>query len=280
MAREQASGAVRRYVGDLALGLVPLGAVAAATWWLIDLPATYLAVVATLYTGMAVFLVRGAARGFGAFGPGDHEMAPSAGRGGMGAANRVTLLRATLALPIVALVVYPELLVGIGGRAGPGASMAAGAWLAAWWVIVVSILAMTLDAIDGRVARRTGGGSVLGARFDMELDALFLLALSTLVWQSGRVGPWVLAIGALRYLFVAAGWLTPHLRGVLPESFRRKAACVVSGIALLVAIGPIIPPSVAVVAVAAGLASLAYSFAVDVVWLLDRPANREPAEGR
>jgi len=263
MARDRASGAVRRYVGDLALGIVPLGAVAAATWRLIELPATYLGVVATLYAGMAVLLLGGAARGFAGTGAGNHDLAQGSAGAGMGAANRVTLLRATLALPIVALVVYSDSLVG----------------LAAWCVIVVSTVAMVLDGVDGRVARVTGSGSPLGARFDMELDAFFLLALSLLVWQSGRAGPWVLAIGVLRYLFVAAGWLTKRLRGDLPESFRRKTACVVSGIALLVTLGPIIPPRLAELAAAVGVVSLVYSFAVDAAWLLGRPANREPAEG-
>jgi phosphatidylglycerophosphate synthase len=260
MASDRASGVVQRYLWDLCVGVVPLGAVAAATWRLLDLPATYLAVVAALYTAMAALLLGGATRGFG--GPSD----------GMGAANRVTLLRATFALPVVALVGYPELLVG-------SVSMAGGANRAAWWIIVISTVAMVLDGVDGRVARRTGTGSVLGGRFDMELDAFFLLALSILVWQSGRAGPWVLAIGALRYVFVAAGWLTERLHGDLPESLRRKTACVISGIALLVALGPIIPPRLAVLAAALGVASLVYSFAVDVVWLLGRPANREPAEG-
>jgi phosphatidylglycerophosphate synthase len=292
MARDRASSAVRRYVGDLALGIVPLGAVAAATWRLIELPATYVAVVAALYAGTAALLLGGAARGFGA---GDHDIAPGPPRGakgaagaGMGAANRVTLFRAIIALPIAALVGYPDLLVGLGGPgvsiaggatgAGP-ASLGTGASPAAWWVIGISTVAMVLDAVDGRIARSTGTGSVLGARFDMELDAFFLLALSLLVWQSGRAGPWVLGIGALRYLFVAAGWLTERLRGDLPESFRRKTACVVAGIALLVSLGPIIPARLAALAAAVGLVSLVYSFAVDVAWLLGRPANHEPAEG-
>jgi phosphatidylglycerophosphate synthase len=202
----------------------------------------------------------------------------------MGAANRVTLLRATLALPVAALGAYPELLVGYGGSVGPGGSAPTGGsatggpLLAAWCIIVVSTVALILDAVDGRVARRTGTGSVLGARFDMELDAFFLLALSWLAWQSGRAGPWVLVIGALRYGFLAAGWFTERLKGDLPESFRRKAACVVSGIALLVAIGPFVPPRQAELAAAVGVASLVYSFAVDVAWLLNQPVNRKPAE--
>ena len=55
-----------------------------------------------------------------------------------------------------------------------------------WWIISLGTVAMLLDGTDGRVARRTGTTSAFGARFDMELDAFLLLALSVLVWQSGR----------------------------------------------------------------------------------------------
>jgi phosphatidylglycerophosphate synthase len=250
MASNRASDAVRRFAGDLALGLVPIGVVAAATWRLLGLPATYLAIAAALYTGMVLLLLTGAAR------------ASASSGAGMGAANRVTLIRATFALPV-----------------GTGVGSINLASLAAWWVILLSTIAMVLDGVDGRVARRTGTGSALGGRFDMELDAFFLFALSALVWQSGRAGAWVLLIGALRYVFVAAGWLTERLRGELPDSFRRKTACVISGIALLVSLGPIIPPGLAALAAAVGLVSLVYSFVVDVGWLLGRPASREPAEG-
>jgi hypothetical protein len=44
--------------------------------------------------------------------------------------------------------------------------------------------------------------------------------------------------------------------------------CVVQGIALLVCLGPIVPADMAVAAAAVGLATLAWSFGVDVVWLL------------
>ncbi len=71
-----------------------------------------------------------------------------------------------------------------------------------------------LDAVDGRVARRTGTASAFGARFDMEVDAFLILVLSVYVARVGRrVGA---AIGAARYAFVAAGWLLPWLRGPLP----------------------------------------------------------------
>jgi hypothetical protein len=47
---------------------------------------------------------------------------------------------------------------------------------------------------------------------------------------------------------------------------------VVQGVVLLVALGPIIPDGMAVAVTALGLASLAWSFAVDVRWALRHSA--------
>ena len=102
----------------------------------------------------------------------------------------------------------------------------------------------------------------------METDAFLMLVLSTLVWAEGRAGIWVLLIGAMRYLFVGASFILPALRSELFPSFRRKLVCVIQGIALLVALGPIIPAPMALTVSALALAMLTWSFAVDTVWLL------------
>lgn len=78
-------------------------------------------------------------------------------------------------------------------------------------LVPMTAVALALDAVDGWVARRTGTASALGARFDMEVDAFLILVLSVQVTPA--VGPWVLAIGGLRYAFVVAGWLLPWMRG-------------------------------------------------------------------
>lgn len=230
-------------VGDLTLGLVVSLCMAGATSRLLTPPATYLWVSGALYLATATVMWA--------------KLPDSAPGPGIGAANRVTLGRAALAVPFGALCL-PPVTLGIAGS---------------WWVIVVSTLVMVLDGVDGRVARRTGTESAFGARFDMELDAALILTLSVLVWTEGRAGAWCLLIGLMRYGFVAAGMLWPVLRAPLPESLRRKVVCVVQGVVLLVALGPIIPPVMATVVVAAGLLALIYSFAVDVRWALVNAAG-------
>jgi len=136
------------------------------------------------------------------------------------------------------------------------------------------IPALALDAVDGWVARRTRTTSELGARFDMEVDAFLLLVLS--VYVAPELGVWVLAIGGLRYAFVAAGWLLPWLRAPLPYRYWRKVVTAYAGVALAVACSGLVS-GVATVLVAGALALLVESFGRDVIWLV-RQRRRERRE--
>jgi phosphatidylglycerophosphate synthase len=169
-----------------------------------------------------------------------------------GPANQVTAVRAMLVALTLGL---------IGEPAGPRHAVAA---------VVLAAFATTLDGVDGWLARRTSMASDFGARFDMEVDALLILALSILAWQYGKAGPWVIASGLLRYLFIAAGWIWPWLAAPLPSSWRGKVICVVQIAGLMLAVSPIVPWPASAFVAAASLAALAYSFLVDVVWLWRR----------
>ncbi|GAB2997771.1 CDP-alcohol phosphatidyltransferase family protein [Amycolatopsis acidiphila] len=128
--------------------------------------------------------------------------------------------------------------------------------------VTLASVALALDAVDGQVARRTGTVSALGARFDMEVDAFLILTLS--VQLALTQGAWVLAIGAMRYGFVAAAWALPWLRGALPPSLARKTVAAAQGIALVVAGAGVLPALAAVVLTGTALALLTWSFGRDV----------------
>ncbi|MFF1881247.1 CDP-alcohol phosphatidyltransferase family protein [Pseudarthrobacter sp. NPDC058196] len=164
-------------------------------------------------------------------------------------ADRVTLLRAVLAALCAALAV-PQLFTG---------------QRADLLVPALGGLAFLLDGVDGAVARRTGLSSAAGARFDAATDAGLVLALS--VAAAARVGTWVLAIGGMYYVFVAAGRFRPQLRAALPPRQSRKAIGALQPFALLMALIPGLPAAAAVSVPAAALALLAYSFGRDVVQL-------------
>src|SRR5262245_24999433 len=166
----------------------------------------------------------------------------------LGPAGWVTLTRASLAVGVAALTASSF------QRDLPVATF-----------VTLSSLALALDFVDGRVARRTNTTSALGARMDGEVDAFLLLALSVAV--APEAGVWVLAIGAMRYAFLAAGWVFAWMRAPLPRRDWRKVVTAVQGITLTVAAAGVLPLSVTRAALAVALALLSESFGRDVWWL-------------
>ena len=93
---------------------------------------------------------------------------------------------------------------------------------------MVAAAALMLDGADGWAARRQGLASAFGARFDMEVDAFAILVLTITAIRAHAVPGWVFAIGAMRYLYLAAALVLPLLRRPLPPRSiadrRRKTA--------------------------------------------------------
>jgi phosphatidylglycerophosphate synthase len=174
----------------------------------------------------------------------------------LGPASWVTLARAALALGIAAMVADSF------ARDTPVALL-----------VTLAAVALALDLVDGWLARRTGTASALGARFDGEVDAFLILALS--VYVAAASGAWVLAIGAARYLFLAAGRLAPWMRRPLPVRGWRKVVTGVQGVVLTVAVADVLPHALTQSLVAVALAALAVSFGECVWWLWRH--RRDPA---
>jgi len=137
-----------------------------------------------------------------------------------------------------------------------------------WNLIAFAVLAAVLDGLDGMVARTRRETSSFGEKFDMEVDAAFILILALLVWELSNMGSWVLAAGLLRYIFVAASWPLSALRAALPPSFRRKLACVLQITALIFALCPLVSPTLQLTFVAAATIFLFLSFIRDTLQLL------------
>ena len=166
-----------------------------------------------------------------------------------GPANYVTLVRALLVAVITGTIGEP-----------PTFGLAAA-------VAAVALAVSVMDGLDGLLARRSGMASAFGARFDMEVDALLIMSLSVLAWTHGKAGAWVLASGALRYLFVVAGWIWPWMERPLEPSRRRQTVCVIQIVALIAVVSPLLTPPESTALAAAALLVLAGSFAVDTWWL-------------
>jgi phosphatidylglycerophosphate synthase len=179
------------------------------------------------------------------------------GSEGLGPADLVTLLRAALVGGVAALVADAS------ARAVPVATL-----------VALTAVALVLDGVDGRVARRTGTASRLGARFDEEVDAFLILVLSAHVARS--FGVWVLAIGIARYAYAMAGSLLPWLPGPLPPRYWGKVVAVTQGVVLTVAAAGVLPRLATYGLLLVAVAVLTESFAHSVRWRW----RHRPAEGR
>jgi phosphatidylglycerophosphate synthase len=168
--------------------------------------------------------------------------------GELGLCNIVTLIRAALVSFLFGAVLASD--------------------VSHWVVLGVAAVALALDGVDGWLARRSGLSSDFGARFDMETDAALAAVLALWLLVSGTTGLEVLLLGFTRYVFVIAAQAVPALRAELPDSFRRKAVCVVQIGTLLVLVSQMAPAAAVVPITLLGAALLTWSFAIDVVWLL------------
>jgi phosphatidylglycerophosphate synthase len=178
--------------------------------------------------------------------------------GRLGPADWVTLTRGSLAVGVAALVADSF------DQPAPVAVL-----------VTLTVVALALDAVDGWIVRRSGTATTLGAHFDAEVDAFLILVLSVYVARSA--GAWVLAIGAARYAFLAAGWLLPWMREQLPPRYWRKVVAATQGMTLALAAADVLPPALTRVALVAALALLAESFGRDALWLW---SHRQITQGR
>jgi phosphatidylglycerophosphate synthase len=173
-----------------------------------------------------------------------------------GLANMVTLARLVgtvwiLALLLQAVWVEPTPLIAL-------------------CVALVGAVCLILDGVDGRVARRRAETSSFGGRFDMETDAAttLLLAISLAVFDVA--GWWVVAIGALRYVYLLAGVPLPALRAPLPFNQARRvigmsqAVLLVASMLLAALLPGLVSGGWLAVLPGLGLLALVFSFGRDV----------------
>jgi len=92
------------------------------------------------------------------------------------------------------------------------------------------LLEILLDAFDGRLARRYGSTSLFGAYLDQEVDAFFVLVMSTGLYERGYAGAWILTLGLLRYLFV---YVNHFLKTPRQEEVRSNYARIIAGIIMV-----------------------------------------------
>ncbi|MGO1117723.1 CDP-alcohol phosphatidyltransferase family protein [Rhodovibrionaceae bacterium A322] len=179
--------------------------------------------------------------------------------GWFGWANSVTLLRSSWLCWLMA-----EGLLRVTGQV-PLVQDQSALWLAG-----LAAAFLLLDGLDGWLARHLRAETEYGARFDNEVDGLFVMAVSLLLLAQGSVAGWLVVAGAARYGFLLAGRLYPALAVHLPERKKHKTVFVVFSILLIWGLWP---GWTAWVGQAVSLSALIYllgSFALDLRWLVLR----------
>ncbi|HKE14261.1 MAG TPA: CDP-alcohol phosphatidyltransferase family protein [Kofleriaceae bacterium] len=137
----------------------------------------------------------------------------------------------------------------------------------AWWKVAVAIAIIALDAVDGWVARRAGPSEV-GAVFDMESDAFYLVTMCGIAYLYLGVHPVVFVMGALRPLYVV-GWAVLRLF-VEPRSPNRKGTRLgrvvhfATVVALIADLSPALPVGAKTAIAGAGSALILYSYAIHI----------------
>lgn len=174
-----------------------------------------------------------------------------------GPADVVTLARAVLGGGITAIAVENF------GDAEPSLLL-----------VTLAVIALALDSVDGRVARRTHTSSAFGARFDMEADSYIALLLS--IYCVPIAGPLPLVIGLMRYLFWMSGFVFPWLKGELPPRKSAKHIAALQGIVLTIVAANILPNDAATAVLVGSIAALVWSFANSVQVLVRRRVISNP----
>ncbi|SDK25822.1 CDP-alcohol phosphatidyltransferase family protein [Natronorubrum texcoconense] len=123
----------------------------------------------------------------------------------------------------------------------------AGTGIVSWVPAALFAVAAALDAIDGVLARATDSVTDLGARLDVEIDALVVLVGTIVAVVDGALPSVFLAVGAARYLFVAGQWWRTHrgrpVSALPPNRFRRPLGALAM-LAIWLALVPVLAETV------------------------------------
>ena len=131
---------------------------------------------------------------------------------------------------------------------------------------------VTLDVLDGRIARARNETDRFGSHFDMEVDAVYVLTAGLYFHLVDGIALWIVVPGLLRYVYRLAVWV---LAGGDFAERRRQYAAVIAGLSFALLCGATLMPDPAQqVALALTTLLLCGSFAVSFAELFRHAAQR------
>ena len=88
-------------------------------------------------------------------------------------------------------------------------------------LFIFFLIAICLDGVDGYLARRFGQTSEAGEKFDMEIDAFLVFALSWIHVDQQNLTWYILIPGGLKYVYeISLFWLPKRRTELLPKKVR------------------------------------------------------------
>lgn len=167
----------------------------------------------------------------------------------LGLGNILTLVRGLLYGLLAGFVVLPT---------------PSGAW--AFVPGALYTVASLTDLLDGRLARRRGETTALGAKLDVEVDSVGVLVASVLAVKSGQLPAIFLAVGGLFYAYRLALWVHRRRgRSIYPlpeDAWRSRIGGFQVGL-LCVVLWPVFSPPLTTWAGAVLATPVVFSFARD-----------------
>lgn len=130
-------------------------------------------------------------------------------------------------------------------------------------VALTALCILVLDGVDGYLARRFGAASAFGARYDVEADALFVIALSLVLFARGAAGPWVLIAGLWRYFYILVRLVVPS-PAEAPRTLFGRLSYVLMLVSFILAL--LLPPAWSAILAAVGTFGVSVSF-IRSFWL-------------
>ena len=88
--------------------------------------------------------------------------------------------------------------------------------------LILGIIILVLDGLDGYYARKYDTVSAFGDIFDKEVDALFVLTFGVLIVDKHLAGSWIVLPGLLRYGYVVGLSFLDRQPSPTGKSFRRQ----------------------------------------------------------
>ena len=202
------------------------------SWWMPPYPRRWFLVAALTYGTILWVLGRNLEKNHR---PGEDVLLSTLGWG-----NTISLLRGVLMAAFSGFLFLPW----------PGGK-------AAWLPGILYTAAALPDFLDGAVARLTDHVTELGAKLDVSIDSLGVLAVTAIAVQYDQVPPWYLLVGLARYLFLAGIWIRERLGKPVHElrySVRRRGFAGLSMGFFFVILYPVFgPPSTVLAATVFGL---------------------------